>query len=117
MQQSYRINGVPIRRPDNFKIERYKITDLQRLASGDMGGDLIAKKRKFFFVYDGITSDQLDVILDAIWEVDGVFFDLSYIESNVEKTARVYVGAIPTELHRTGAKWVWKNVTFNLIEK
>ena len=33
------------------------------------------------------------------------------------KTAKVYVGSIPTELARTGGNWVWKGVTFNLIEK
>ena len=82
-----------------------------------MCGDLIAKKRKFYFTYDAIQSTELDAILDLIWETNSVFFDLTYIENNEEKTARVYSGSIPSELYRTGSKWVWKNVTFNLIEK
>jgi hypothetical protein len=117
LQQSYKINGTPFKRPDSFKIERFNLTDLQRIASGEMCGDLIAKKRKFYFTYDSITSDQLETIFNLIWEIEDLFYELTYIENNVSKTATVYVGSIPTELVRTGAKWVWKNVTFNLIEK
>lgn len=117
MESNYKINGVPIKRPSNFKIERYNVTNLERLANADMCGDLIAKKRKFYFTYDSIRATELDAILDLIWETNSVFFDLTYIENNKEKTARVYSGSIPTDLHRTGDTWVWKNVTFNLIEK
>ena len=114
---SYKINNTPIRRPDSFKIERYNITDLQRIASGEMCGDLIAKKRKFYFTYNAITSTELATILSLIWDVDDIFYTLSYVENNQTKTATVYVGSIPTDLARTGSKWVWKDVTFNLIEK
>ena len=117
MKQSYKINGTAFKRPDSFKIERYNLTNLQRIASGTMCGDLIAQKRKFYFTYDAITSDELEKILNLIWEVDELFFTLTYIENNVEKTAQVYVGSIPSELVRTGAKWVWKGVSFNLIEQ
>lgn len=117
MEAKYKINGTPIKRPSNFKIERYNVTNLERLANAEMCGDLIAKKRKFYFTYDSIQSDELNNILELIWETNSVFFDLTYVENNTEKTARVYSGSIPTELHRTGSKWVWKNVTFNLIEK
>lgn len=117
MQQSYKINGTAFKRPDSFKIERYNLTDLQRIASGDMCGDLIAQKLKFYFTYDAITSDELETILNLIWNVTDLFFTLSYVENNVSKTAQVYVGSIPTELVRTGAKWVWKGVTFSLIEQ
>lgn len=117
MEASYKINGTPIKRPSSFKIERYNVTNLERLANAEMCGDLIAKKRKFLFTYDTIQSTELDAILDLIWETNSVFFDLTYIENNEEKTARVYSGAIPSDLHRTGSKWVWKNVTFSLIEK
>lgn len=117
MQSSYKIDGVSIKRPSDFKIERYNVTNLQRLANADMCGDLIAKKRKFYFTYDSITSDDLNTILNAIWETNSIFFTLTYVENNVTKTARVYSGSIPSELYRTGGKWVWKNVTFNLIEK
>lgn len=117
MQANYKIDGTVFRRPDDFRIERFNVTDLQRIASGDMCGDLIAKKRKFYFTYNSITSDQLEAIFNLIWETNALFYTLTYVENNVEKTARVYVGSIPTDLVRTGAKWVWKNVSFNLIEK
>lgn len=117
MKAEFKINGTLIKRPSKFKIERYNVTNLQRLANASMSGELIAKKRKFYFTYDAITSDELNTILDAIWETTSIFYTLKYVENNQSKSATVYVGSIPTELHRTGDKWVWKNVTFDLIEK
>lgn len=114
---SFTLNGTAIKRPSTFKIERYLITNLQRLANGDMAGDYITKKRKFFFTYEAITSTQLNIILNALWETTTLFHTLAYTESNVAKTATVYVGSIPTDLYRTGDVWTWKNVTFDLIEK
>lgn len=117
MKAEFKINGTLIKRPSKFKIERFNVTNLQRLANASMSGELIAKKRKFYFTYDAITSDELNTILDAIWETTNIFYTLKYVENNQSKSATVYVGSIPTELHRTGGKWVWKNVTFDLIEK
>ena len=82
-----------------------------------MCGDLIAKKRKFYFTYAAITAKDLNTILDIIWETNELFFTLSYVENGQTKTAKVYTGSIPTELYRTGDNWVWKGVTFDLIEK
>lgn len=117
MKADYKINGTPIKRPSSFKIERYNVTNMERLANAEMCGDLIAKKRKFYFTYDAIQSTELNNILNLIWETDDIFFNLTYVENNEEKTARVYSGSIPSDLYRTGSKWVWKNVTFDLIEK
>lgn len=117
MEANYKINGTPIKRPSSFKIERYNVTNMERLANAEMCGDLIAKKRKFYFTYDAIQSNDLNNILNVIWKTDNIFFDFTYVENNEEKTARVYSGSIPSDLYRTGSKWVWKNVTFNLIEK
>lgn len=115
---NFSIDGVGIKDPSSFKIERYKVTNMERLASADMVGDLIAKKRKFYFTYDAIKARELDNILDIIWETDEVFYTLVYLENDVQKSARVYVGSIPSELHSAkSAEWVWKNVTFNLIER
>ena len=114
---NFKINGTPIKRPSSFKIERYNVTNLQRLANAEMCGDLIAKKRKFLFTYTSITAKDLNTILDIIWETNELFFTLSYVENGQTKTAKVYTGSIPTELHRTGDNWVWKGVTFDLIEK
>lgn len=116
---NFTVNGIAIKNPSKFKIERYNITNMERLADATMVGDLIAKKRKFYFTYDAISGDELDNILEAIWDSTTLFFPLEYLENGVSKTATVYVGSIPTELHRAGrtTNWVWKNVTFNLIEK
>ena len=63
------VNGVKIKNPSSFKIERYNVTNMERLANAEMVGDLIAKKKKFYFTYDAITGEDLDNILklcDAI---------------------------------------------------
>lgn len=116
---NFSVNGVAIKNPSAFKIERYNITNMERLADAKMVGDLIAKKRKFYFTYEAITGYDLNVILEAIWETDSLFFTLNYLDNGVAKTATVYVGSIPTDLHKAGrtTNWVWKNVTFNLIEQ
>ena len=117
---NFTIEGKEFKNPTSFKKERYKVTNLDRLANADMVGDLIAKKRKFYFTYSSISSVELDRILELIWDLDEVFFTLGYLENSIAKTAIVYVGAIPAELHRgtdSSAEWIWKGVTFNLIQK
>lgn len=114
----FKVNGISIKNPSTFKVERYNVTNMERLANADMVGDLIAKKLKFYFTYDAITAQDLDTILDAIWETDKIFFPLEYEYQGEQRTATVYVGSIPTDLHSAKSKeWVWKNVTFNLIQQ
>lgn len=116
----FMIDGVPIKNPTGFKIERYNVTTLERLANADMAGDLIAKKHKFYFTYDQITAAELNNILHAIWETKKLFMELSYDENGVQKKATTYVGSIPSSLYRAGSNldsWVWQGVTFNLIER
>lgn len=114
---AFKFNGVPVKNPSTFKIERYNVTTLTRLASAKMVGDLVAKKRKFFFTYNAMTGAELDNILAAIWE-GPIFFSIEYKENGIIKTATVYAGAIPSELHKAGnTYWVWKNVNFDLIEQ
>lgn len=111
------VNGVTIKNPSTFKIERYNVTNMERLSNADMVGDLIAKKLKFYFTYDAISAEDFDVILDAIWGAT-LFFPLQYVDRGQLKTAIVYVGSIPSDLHYMSDKnTVWKNVTFNLIER
>lgn len=117
MQTNFKINGVPIKRPTSFKIEKYKVTNLDRLANALMVGDLIAKKRKAYFTYAAIKAHDLDVILDVLWETNEIFYTLTYVENNVTKVFKCYPGSIPAELHSTGEDWTWKNVTFDLIEQ
>jgi len=119
MASYFIINGHFIKNPTSFKKERYNVTNLQRLADASMAGDLIAQKRKFYFTYDAIKSSDLQNILDAIWESGTIFFPFAYMENGEWKVVEVYVGNIPSELHlgNQNHNWVWKNVTFNLIER
>lgn len=115
---SFKINGITIKNPSSFKIERYNVTTMERLSNADMVGDLVAKKRKFYFTYDALTAAELDTILSAIWEGSKLFFSLVYTDRGKTKSATVYTGSIPAELHHMSKKnTVWKNVTFNLIER
>ena len=115
---NFKINGRAIKNPSTFKLERYNVTNMERLANADMVGDLIAKKTKLYFTYDAITAAELDNILDAIWETDSIFYPVEYNYQGQQRRAIVYSGSIPSELHSAKSKeWVWKNVTFNLIEK
>lgn len=113
------VNGVTIKNPTDFKIERYNVTTMNRLSNASMTGDLVAKKRKFYFTYEALSAQDFDNILDAIWTSNKLFFTLQYPYQGKVKSAVVYVGSIPSDLHHAGAKsnWVWKNVTFNLIER
>jgi hypothetical protein len=114
------VNGVAIKNPSTYKIERYNVTTMSRLSNADMVGDLIAQKRKFYFTYEAISANDFDTILDAIYNTGQLFFPLQYPDNGVMKTVTVYVGSIPADLHRghmSSANWVWKNVSFNLIER
>ena len=112
------INGIAIKNPSAFKIERYNVTTMERLSNADMVGDLIAKKHKFYFTYEAITAEDFDTILQAIYEGDSLFFPLVYPDRDKYETKQVYVGSIPADLHHMGTRnAVWKNVTFNLIER
>ncbi len=112
------VNGVTIKNPSSFKIERYNVTNMERLSDASMVGDLVAQKHKFYFTYDAITAEDFGAILDAIWTSQLIFFPLTYPDRGGNKTVSVYVGSIPAELHyMSSANTVWKNVTFNLIER
>lgn len=113
------INGVSIKEPDVFQISRFNLTKSGRLASGLMTMDFVAKKRKFFFTYNVISSKEMKKILDLI-DTEEMFFLLGYYENGEYKEATCYVGEIPSEKFRTapvGGLWYWKNFNFNLIEQ
>lgn len=116
-EDGYTLAGVEIKRPTSFKIERYKVTNAVRLANSDMTADVLGRKRTFNFTYDAITASELNKILDAVWENMDYFFPFTYVENGVTKSAIVYPGKIPSELHRPEGNWVWKGVSFQLIEQ
>lgn len=115
----FTVNGTSIKNPSTFRKERFNVTNLARLADATMAGDLIAQKRKFYFTYSAITAAELQNILDAIWESGTIFFPFTYYENGVQKSATVYVGNIPADLYWAAphSHWVWKDVSFNLIEQ
>lgn len=114
---AFTVNGIRIKNPSSFKIERYNVSTMERLSNADMVGDLIAKKKKFYFTYSAISAEDLDAILSAI-DGSALFFPFEYEDRGVTERCTVYVGSIPAELHYMSRRnTVWKNVTFNLIER
>lgn len=111
-----KLGGVPIKKPMEFTIERYNVTDSGRVASGLMTMDLVAKKRKFLFGYPAIDGDDMDAILDII-DTTSMFFPIQYSENGVTKNATVYAGHIPSKLYRSDGLWTWTDFNFDLIEQ
>lgn len=120
---NFRLNGTPIKNPTSFDMEYYTLTQSTRVANGDMVMDFVANKRKFNFGYEAIQSPDLNKIIDILWTqlatTKQCFLTLTYIDDGEAKTATVYAGAIPKNLHRgtSGKIWTWKDVKFSLIEK
>ena len=118
------IDGTEIKSPakDNFRITTYLVTDMTRNAAGNMNGQLINKKTKLFFTYKTIMGHELYRIFNVL-QGDTLFHTVTYIDDGVAYTKTMYVGDMDKTLQRTGAgsgdesTWVWKNVTFNLIER
>ena len=120
----FKQNGTPIKNPTTFSIENYTLTKSTRVANGDMVMDFVANKLKFSFGYESIDSRDMNTILDILWKQLAVtrkcFVELTYYEdgSDEAQTATVYAGALPRKLHRGDGKlWVWKDVSFSLIER
>ena len=116
------LNGVQIKNPTNFDVEPYTITKSTRVANGDMVMDFVANKLKFNFGYAAIDSQALNTILDILWAQLAItkqcFVTFEYPYNGVQKTAQVYAGSIPHKLHRGDSSlWVWKDVSFSLIQK
>ena len=109
------LNGIQIKQPQSFGYEKYNLTESGRTADGTMQMDLIAKKRKFTLKYDVLDGISFNTILSVI-DTDAMFFELSYVETDITKTATVYVGSIKFDQFRTDGYWYYKNVTYDLIE-
>lgn len=116
MAQTIKLGGTTVKTPKDFTIANYNITKAGRVASGKMVMDLIAKKRKFNFIYDILAGDDLDAIL-AVIDSTVLFFTLEYVDNGTAGTATVYVGQVTKTQFRTDGKWYWKDVKFDLIEQ
>lgn len=118
----FSINGMPIKNPTGWKVEVYTLTKSTRVANGDMMMDFVANKRKFILTYASITNHELDPIIEQLWhgleQSRNCFHTFMYPDNGVMKSAIVYAGSIPRNLHRGDSKtWVWKDVSFSLIER
>ena len=107
--------------PTTYKTDKYNITNMARLANGLMVGDLIARKKKFYFTWDALTGNALQIITNAVYDMPAIFFYLHEMhDDGTLHTYSVYAGSLTQNLHRAGmnkANWVWKDVTVDLIER
>lgn len=118
------IDGVEIKSPTqaDFKVSNYLVTDMKRNAAGKMNGQIIAKKVKLFFTYPAITGAELRKIFNIL-QGDVLFHTVTYVLDGLTYAKEMYVGDMTQVLQRTGAgsgnwsTWIWKDVTFNLIER
>ena len=118
----FTIDGVKIKTPSSFDMSYYTETKSLRTADGNMQMEFIANKRRFNFKYNAIGSNDLDKIVELLWTslatTRQCFHTFSYLEGTKRITATVYAGSIPKKLHRgDGSNWVWKDVSFALIEQ
>ena len=111
-----KLNGRAIKTPHSWAVERYKISKAERVASGDMVMDTIARKRKFLVGYTELSGRDLDAILDIVY-TDDEFINLEYEENGKMKSAVVYCGPIRAKKYRSNMGWYWVDVSFNLIER
>lgn len=117
MSQLIKLGGIEIKKPSDFQIDDYDISDSGRVISGDMVMDLIAKKKKFMFKYTVINGVQMDAIM-AIINTNTMFFAIQYVENDSTKTATVYCGHKERKQFRTDeGAWYWKDFNFDLIEQ
>ena len=116
MAQVLTLAGQSIKQPKDFRIGSFTLTKAGRTADGKMQLERIAEKRKFFFEYESLRGDDLDVLKDIITGTT-MFFTLTYKDNDVNESATVYAGAIEKTQFRTDGKWVWKDIAFDLIEQ
>ena len=116
MAQAITLAGSAIKQPKDFRIGSFTLTKAGRTADGLMKIDRIAGKKKFYFEYEALRGDDLDTIKDII-EGTTMFFTLTYYDNDVAKSATVYAGALEKTQFRTDGKWVWKEISFDLIQQ
>ena len=116
MAQALTLAGSTIKQPKDFKIDSFNLTKAGRVATGDMTLEYIATKRKFYFEYEVLRGDDLDTIKDIITG-STMFFTLTYKDNDVAESVTVYSGALERTQFRTDGKWVWKDISFDLIQQ
>jgi hypothetical protein len=119
MAQLVTLAGVEIKqpKPGDFGIEKYKLTNAGRVASGEMKMELVAKKTKLTFKYEILKGADLKTIADIV-DGDTMFFEITYLDDNGEiKTITVYSGALKYTNNRSNQGIYWTNISFDLIQQ
>lgn len=113
-----RVNGVLIKQPKNPSLSDYNLTKSGRTASGRMTMDLVAKKKKLYLDYEVLSGAEVELIMSLI-NGKKMFFNVSYMENNIAKGFRAYVGEVKRTVHRSDriGGWYWTDISFNFIEQ
>lgn len=113
------IAGVTVKTPTEMPIEKYNLTKSGRVASGKMTMELVAQKRKLVCKYNAIREDDLQTILNKIYNPANMFFSVTFDDAGGPVTMTCYAGAIKGEPVRRDVDgvWIWKDVEFALIEQ
>lgn len=113
-----KINGTTIKQPAEITCQRYDLDseDSFRSLSGEMQRDRIAVKVKLECRWNGLTAQEMKIILGSMQDV---FFPISYwdpLEGYVTKT--FYVGDRSAPVYSmAGGKIIFKSFSANFIEK
>jgi len=112
-----KIDGVEMPAPIQYDVSIMDISQAERNAKGDIVIDRIATKRKIELNLQGLTSEEVSKVLKA---VSPVFFEVEYFDpqENKLRTGTFYAGDRKTTgLMYSNGKLLFKNITFNLIER
>ena len=115
MKQVLKLNGQTIPTPrENIAIEYIEISRTERTITGRMTKDIITIKRRFTLVYQGLTSEQALIFLNAYRSGRPVTFE--YIDIQGVQTARVYIMSLPREIFTPRPRYT-QNVTITMEEE
>ena len=115
------INSVAIKDP---QVLQWDISDLDsedgsgRNQLGQMFRDRVAVKRKLTCQWPPLDQSEISAILTA---VSGEFFTITYpdAQTGAFRTMTAYVGdrSAPMYMFQGNDKWLWENLSMNIIEQ
>jgi len=111
---TWTLGGTAIPYPTEFPVEIIDIKYADRVASGKMVVDLIAKKRRFTLVYED--PELADLVTFLTLKALDAFLEFVYVENGVEVTKTVWMGDISYEGEYVNPE-TWKNVEIPLEEQ
>ncbi|MEK5038971.1 DUF6711 family protein [Sporosarcina sp. FSL K6-3457] len=111
------INNIPIPTPSGFQVGIMDLSNAERNAQGDMLIDRIATKRKIELKWNHLSPHELSTVLQVI---NNVYFFVKYPDplTGQFETKTFYVGDRTTPMYSfVDGTPVWKDISFNFIEK